>query len=637
MANPRKILLAFSDHSLMEFFERLVVPEDDIHKADSIAQAVAACTPVPPEIALVSEQLADGTGLTLARRLLTQFPFLPIVLISQEDSSLSVREVLQAGFADWIRLPLQRGPIQEAVEIALGLAAHRQAWLRANERRATGALQRRMDEMDTVFGVSRAITAQLDLDEVLSSVVQAAIKLTNAEEGSLLLLDVASGELYMRAAQNFQEEFVRTYRLPVDDPYAGQVMQTGQPFFLNVDAPEKIKTAYLVQSLIYIPLIYHGRTIGVLSVDNREKKTPFEEEDTALLNMLADYAAIAIENATLYTQAETERSKWEAVLTHVQDGIIVIDENGRLLMANHIIRNHFLPAGLDPVGKPYHELFTQPDLLQALAGNLSDQTHVEIQTDDQAYYRLVSQQIGGIGRVVSLQDITYLKELNRMKTEFVNTVSHDMRTPLTTILAYLDLIRRAGEVNQRQSDYLANIQEAVRQITTLINEVLELGKVEGRIDRSFDPVALAEIIQEVLINFRPVIEENGYKLGLTLASDLSPVTGDSIQLRQMVENLIGNAVKYTPPGGEIGISLQEEGGQVIMQISDTGVGIPLADQPKIFEPFFRSSNVSGATEGTGLGLAITRTVIENHHGRIWVDSKVGRGSTFTIVLPVQEL
>ncbi len=636
MATPRKILLAFSDHSLMDFFERLVLPEDDIHKADTISQAVAACSPIPPEIALVSEQLTDGSGLTLARQLLTNLPFLPILLISQENTSLSAREVLQAGFADWVRLPLQRGPIQEAVEIALGLAAHRQAWLRANERRATGALQRRMDEMDTVFGVSRAITAQLDLDEVLSSVVQAAIKLTNAEEGSLLLLDESSGELYMRAAQNFQEEFVSTYRLPVDDPYAGQVMQTGKPFFLNVDAPEKIKTAYLVQSLIYIPLIYHGRTIGVLSVDNREKKIPFEQEDTALLNMLADYAAIAIENATLYTQAETERGKWETVLTHVQDGIIVIDENDRLLMVNHIIRNHFLPAGPDPVGQPYQEIFSHPDLLQALAGDLSDQTHVEIQTDDEAYYRLVSREIIGIGRVVSLQDITYLKELNRMKTEFVNTVSHDMRTPLTTILAYLDLIRRAGEVNPRQSEYLANIQEAVRQITTLVNEVLELGKVEGRIDRNFDLVSLAEIAQDVLVNFRPVIEENEYKLGLQIDPDLTPIIGDSIQLRQMIENLVGNAVKFTPPGGEITITLQGESGQIILRVSDTGLGIPLADQHKIFEPFFRSSNVSGTTEGTGLGLAITRTVVENHQGRIWVDSKEGRGSTFTIVLPVQE-
>jgi len=323
----------------------------------------------------------------------------------------------------------------------------------------------------------------------------------------------------------------------------------------------------------------------------------------------------------------------DTILTQIQDGVIVISENGSLMMVNHIARRAFGLSDEALIGKPYHEIFNQRDLITAIQGEAPDPNRIEIEAEDKSYYRAIRREIEGIGLVISLHDISYLKELNRMKTEFVNTVSHDLRSPLTSILGYVELIRRAGEVNRQQAEYIAVIQESVHQITKLINEVLDLGKIESRVDKDFTEVSLAEIAKDVLVNLKPMISQNGHKLVADLDKKLPLILGDEVQLRQMVENLIGNAIKYTPAGGVIEVQANQDNDLLLFQVKDTGRGIPLDEQKRIFEPFYRGQNVSEDTQGTGLGLAITKTVVDNHRGRIWLDSSVNQGSTFTIMLP----
>jgi len=176
----------------------------------------------------------------------------------------------------------------------------------------------------------------------------------------------------------------------------------------------------------------------------------------------------------------------------------------------------------------------------------------------------------------------------------------------------------------------------VYHITTLINEVLELDKSGNRLDKNFEMVRLVPIIEDVVAGQKPVVAQRNQALSVKLSDSLPAVYGDSIQLRQMLENLIGNAIKYTGRGGKILITSEKEKDQVILRVHDTGYGIPLAEQPKIFDRFYRANNVNTETQGTGLGLAITKSIVDNHKGRIWVDSKEGEGSTFTVVLPIYE-
>jgi signal transduction histidine kinase len=269
----------------------------------------------------------------------------------------------------------------------------------------------------------------------------------------------------------------------------------------------------------------------------------------------------------------------------------------------------------------------------AVRGESLDPQRIEIRIDDTSYYRAQVTKIPEVGTVIALHDISYLKEVDRLKTDFVNTVSHDIRTPLTSIMGYVELIKRGGEVNQMQRDYIRRVQSSVHHITSLISEVLNLGRIEVGVNEDFTNISLEPIIKEMLIEQKQLIDENKQTLEVKLPAKLPQIFGDSTQIRQMIENLLGNARKYTSEGGKISFTIQVEKEQIILQVADTGCGIPLEDQAKIFDRFYRASNVTPEVSGTGLGLAITKSVVDNHRGRIWVDSMVGKGSVFTVVLP----
>jgi two-component system, OmpR family, phosphate regulon sensor histidine kinase PhoR len=242
--------------------------------------------------------------------------------------------------------------------------------------------------------------------------------------------------------------------------------------------------------------------------------------------------------------------------------------------------------------------------------------------------------IPGVGQAVTMQDITHLKELDRIKSDFVNTVSHDLRSPLTAILGYVELIARAGPINDQQREFIRRVQFSVNNITALINDLLDLGRIEAGFDAMKEIVPLPAIVRYAAEGLRNRIEEKSLGLTLDLDESVPSILGNPVRLRQMIANLLGNAVKYTPHRGKIEVRCRFEEGQIIMQVKDNGQGIPLADQPYIFDKFYRASNIPPDMPGTGLGLAIVRSIVENHQGRIWVDSTVGVGTTFTVVLPV---
>ena len=196
-------------------------------------------------------------------------------------------------------------------------------------------------DLEVLGRVGRSLTTVLDLDSVLKRIVEAAVELTGAEEGSVLLVDKDTGELFMRAAQNFDDEFVRTFRLPVQDSLAGKVLRDGQPILINQDRTQKINTAYLVRSLIYVPLKVSNQVIGVLGVDNREQGQILSENHVVWVSRLADYAAIAIENASFHSYSVAEQTKLETILDNIEDGVIVINHELQLVYVNKIAKIAF--------------------------------------------------------------------------------------------------------------------------------------------------------------------------------------------------------------------------------------------------------------------------------------------------------
>lgn len=638
MANVN-ILLILADLQMASLLERGILRpagyEVTVVSEKSVAESLVKV--IPPDLIILGDKLLDGSGFDLAPLFLDRFPNLAMIFLADSRTEEMAVKALRIGFADYIYPPLRSNDVLQAVGRAIQRHRRLVDWSSLEARRNTKTLQKRVDGLESLQRVGRSVTALLDLDNVLTVVVDAAVELTGAEEGSLLLLDEATGELYMRAARNFQDDFVRKFRLPVRDSLAGQVLRTGKPITIDDKTPQKIKTSYLVHTLIYVPLQVRGRVIGVLGVDNRQSGHPFLEDHIIMVSALADYAAIAIENAHLYTRTEVERKKLETILTHVEDGVIVVDPDGRLVLANQTARAAFGLQDPNPAGKPARDLFQHPDLLEILTDEKrSHPSRSEITLEDGRVFNAQLTAIPDVGLAITMQDITHLKELDRIKSDFVSTVSHDLRSPLTAILGYVELIDRAGPVTEQQREFIRRVQFSVNNITSLINDLLDLGRIEAGFDTRKEIVPLGAIITYAIEGLRSRLAEKDQDLATEIAPNLPTVLGNPIRLRQLMGNLIGNAIKYTPARGKITVRTHAEEGQVIIQISDNGPGIPATDQPYIFDKFYRASNVPMDVPGTGLGLAIVKSIVENHQGRIWVDSVVGQGTTFTVVLPVTE-
>jgi PAS domain S-box-containing protein len=343
------------------------------------------------------------------------------------------------------------------------------------------------------------------------------------------------------------------------------------------------------------------------------------------------------------TTASLERrvgqlEKFDTILENIEDGVMILDDKHNILIINAAARRAFGIWQEDNVnGKPVKDILSHPDLIALLQKDeLSLVPHHEIAFDDGRVLSAQYTPIPGIGIAITMQDITYLKQVDRLKNEFISTVSHDLRSPLTAVLGYVDLLERVGPINNQQREFIHRVQVSVESITSLVNDLLELGRIEAGFDSQNEVVPLEGIVRYSLEVVDGQISEKNLNLNLNLPADIPPMRGNPIRLRQMVDNLLGNAIKYTPEGGDISVEMEMQGEQAILRVTDSGPGIPPADQPHIFEKFYRASNVPQGVGGSGLGLAIVKSIVDSHQGRIWVESLLGQGSTFTVVLPLTQ-
>jgi len=392
------------------------------------------------------------------------------------------------------------------------------------------------------------------------------------------------------------------------------------------DSPEIVKKAIHVgvSDCLYAPL--HIEEI-MKTVENSIKRS----------DRIGDWNRREIKLTTASLQKRVdELQKLDTIVEHIGDGVIILDDQSNLLLINPAARREFGLWQEDSVkGRPVSEVLPHPDLYNLLSESINNpMPHNEITFKDGRVLSAQCTPIPHIGVAVTMQDITYLKQIDRLKNEFVQTVSHDLRSPLTAILGYVDLLDRVGPVNEQQREFIKRVQNSVQNITSLVNDLLELGRIEAGFDTQKEVVSLDGIIRYTLETLNGQISDKHLNLHLNLPMDIPQMRVNPIRMRQMLDNLIGNAIKYTPNGGEITIDVKVQNDQVILRISDTGPGIPPADQPHIFEKFYRASNVPKGVGGSGMGLSIVRSIVDNHQGRIWVESLLGQGSSFTVVLPL---
>lgn len=629
------IFLALTDAAVMDLLQRSVLTPAGyrvipcLDEADLMKQFGESSS----GIVILDDAFAQAGALDLSQRLGRQYPALSILLLTNTLSQELVNNAMQHGLVDVLTPPLKPREVLAAVERAQERAAALSQWTQKEARRATQSLQQHIADMEAVAAAGRAVTASLDLDSILTRIVNSAVELTGAQAGRLWMIDEDRGELYPRTVRNLEPKLIEVLRLRLDDSLAGQAVRTGKSVKINQTKPLVIRGEHQVYSLMYVPLHSRSGVTGLLEVNQGAPGKPFEQQHLALLTALADYASIAIENANLHAVTVQERGRFERILTHVEDCVVVVSPERTITFMNPSARQSFAPELVSAAMKPVADVIQHPDLLQIF--HLPDSgfpLRREIALEDGRILNAQCIYVDKLGVVATMQDITQLKELDRIKSEFVSTVSHDIRSPLTAILGYAGLLEKVGPLNDLQRQFVERIHASMAHITMLINELLDLGKIEAGFDSQKELIFPGQHIQQVIDELGERAAAKGIILRAEIEPELPQILASPTRFQQMLANLINNAIKYTPAAGTIQVHASAADDQLFLQVTDTGVGIPPAEQPYIFDRFYRASNTTGEP-GTGLGLAIVKSIVENHQGRIWVESAPGKGSTFTTILP----
>lgn len=358
---------------------------------------------------------------------------------------------------------------------------------------------------------------------------------------------------------------------------------------------------------------------------------------------LIDYLNTPVDSITLLCAVEHAQVRYKSmhaglpfsqVLNDLENGFVLADLDLRLLLVNQSTRRIFHIEDDQPEGKMVDEIFFHPDFLDIFKPYRTFPYRNEISMEDGCVYSAQSSLIPNVGIAVTMHEITHLKELDRIKTDFVNTVSHDLRSPLTAVYGFIGLVDRVGPINQQQAEFIRHIQSSLQHITSLINDLLDLGRVEAGYDLLMVDVNLKDILRQAMGNLEYQFGEKMQDLVVSVPDDIPVILGNPLHLQRMVTNLIENAIKFTPPLGRINVRCRAEAGQLILEVADSGPGIPLPDQPHVFEKFYRGSNLSQDTPGTGLGLSIVKSIVDKHQGRIWLESSP-LGTTFSVLLPLK--
>jgi signal transduction histidine kinase len=530
-------------------------------------------------------------------------------------------------------------------------------WAALATRRGRESLRRgasrpqRIRELEVLGAIAKLSSQAGPVEQVGGDILEAAAAALGADAGVLLLYDGESNLLSAKAASGIREELWRTFEIEASDDFNQRLLTEGKPVVVTDVASERrlkmqLARALGARSALVVPIRHEGSPIGTLTFYAVTAPRRFDAVTVAVAELIANETGDVLERTRLQEEVREERERAARVLAHIGDGVFLVDGDGVIRLWNPAIEAVTgLPAA-EVLGRRPEDVLPGWAAIEPLVPVASAPAyaarHAETLPLDLGNRELWLS-ISGVefpdGTVYAFRDLTEERGIERLKSEFVATVSHELRTPLAAVYgAAMTLRRRDVELDDdHRGRLLAVIAGESDRLARIVDQVLAASRLESG---SFafavehcDPGRLALQVVEAARAHAP----EGVAIELGVEGDLPDVAADPDMLRQVLANLVENAVKYSPDGGRVIVSLRPHHGRVLFAVHDEGLGIPLRDQERIFEKFFRlDPNLTRGVGGTGLGLYICRELVRRMGGRIWVASSAGEGSTFFFELPVAE-
>ncbi len=538
-------------------------------------------------------------------------------------------------------------------------------------------------QREYLLRITRAMTSRLDLPSLLKLILSSAAEMVGCRAGLIVLQNdnpetggkqTILGPFEVRAVYNIPPKYVRAFEplLHVVPPTDGDSLadDLSESYYLDLQSRVRQVEEELgitLGKVVGLPLLFENELLGIIFLFRAEYA--FTEMDWEFLQGFAHQAAIAVRNARLYDQLETERSRLAAIIDNSADGILILDEDRRVVVMNQALSAMVGMTEEAAHGRPCHEVLPlenvvgddlcQPAVDMGALGETGTRCEGDLVrpgggrvTLSVTYTPLIDEETGElVNIIVSLHDITQFREEEEMKSTFTSIISHELKTPVALIKGYAQTLARpdADWDADVARQGLEIIEEESDRLEALIDNLLDVSRIQAsglRLD--FADVDIETLVRKVADAYRT--QTDVHQIEVDFPAPLPLVWGDEERLRQVFTNLVGNALKYSPDGGLIRIGgwLEQknragEGQQpeldasdrVVIYVADQGIGIPENELPHVFERFYRvDSGLRRTTAGSGLGLFLAKAIVDAHGGQIWVRSETGKGTTFFVALPV---
>jgi len=520
----------------------------------------------------------------------------------------------------------------------------------------------RVREHAALLDTMSDLSSELELEKVLQAVLARAVTLIGVTGGEVAIWDDEAGQLVIAASERVGVDSLGV-RIALGEGAMGHVAQTHEPLIIPsyhewLGKSEQYADV-LVHSVMAAPLLIGRRLVGAIATVHSDPDHVFDDEDLRLLNLFAPHAAIAIENAGLYTASRQQREYFETLVRNSPVAIVTLDADHDIVSCNPAFETLFGYTTQEAVGKKLDTLITTEETRSEAIGYTTEALDRPIHGMGRRNRKdgsIVDVEVLGVPVVVEgervglmglYHDITELLETrreaeaaNRAKSQFLASMSHELRTPLNAIIGYSELLQEEVEdlgLAELTPD-LEKIRTAGRHLLSLINDVLDLSKIEsGRMELHYEDFSIADMAEDVVTTARGLVEKNRNTLVVRKDGELGHMRSDLTKVRQMLLNLLSNASKFTEEG-TVTLAISRRRGEredvVEFRVSDTGIGMTPEQMIRVFEAFAQAeTSTTSKYGGTGLGLAITKRFCRMLGGDVTVASEPGVGSTFLLALP----